>query len=51
MLAKRFYWILTDSVALTGNHRADIPGRAGLRAPQFGPVFYSFLLCSPDYTT
>jgi len=32
-LAKRFYWVLTDSVSLIGECRADVLGRAGLRAP------------------
>lgn len=41
ILSKRFYWILTDSVALIGECRAVILGRAGLGLLGFGLCFYS----------
>lgn len=43
-MSKRFYWILTDSVALIGECRADILGlgvKAGLEALGFELCFYS----------
>lgn len=33
MLSKRFYWILTDSVALIAEYRTDTLGKAGLKRP------------------
>ena len=47
-LAKRFDWILTDSVALIGEHRADMLGRAGLKSTS---IWTLFLLCSPGYSS
>lgn len=37
MLAKVFYWILTDLVALIGEYRTDVLGRAGLETALWLP--------------
>lgn len=39
--SKRFYWILTDSVAPIGECRADILSRDGLETLGFALYFYS----------
>lgn len=48
-LAKRFYCILTDPVALIDEDRADMLSMAGLRMPQFELGCYSVVQATVQY--
>lgn len=48
-LAKRFYCILPDPVALIDEHRADMLSMAGLRVPQSGLCCYSVVRATVQY--